>query len=264
MNQNVTFIISTMLDIYRPELRAKYGHRYKGEYSAEWSKQRIKFFRKWTLKSLHNQSFKDYTILMFCREESRKLIEAYEWDDNIRHCYDYGDQAFSEIDTEFVSITRMDTDDLFHRRGMELVAENFLKTKTQEKLLFSDYYEWLCNHGVFIHRLNPLLIVNGVRWAPGYTLILPSVADVKKKWFICPPDMCQKPHRVIGKNMICAFKIDGSTYYSIWNKKAKSTKELNISILRANKFGEDVIKLPETHIKILEDFGISKEEYLGV
>lgn len=264
MNPSVTFVISTMLDIYRPELKKRYGERYKGEYSAEWSRNRIDFFRGWTLKSLQNQTFQDFTILMFCHENSRDLIESYEWDDNIRHCYDYGDAAFSEIDTGFISITRMDTDDLLHRDGMALIARNFSETKRRGKFLFSDYYSCLFHHGIFIHRLNPLSVVKGARWSPGYTLILPNGADVRKEWFICPVDMCRKPYLVIGSDMICDIKIDGSTHYQIWNNKAASYKILKESTGWAKKRGEEIITSTDKQVEILSDFGITKEQYQNV
>jgi len=254
MNQSVTFLGSMMLDIYRPELKARYGEKYKGEYSAEWTKQRLDFFHSWTLKSLRNQTFKDFTILMFCREESREIIESYMWDENIRHCYDRGKQALSEIDTEFVSITRMDTDDLFRFDLMEKVAENFSETKRYKRLLFSDYYSWLFHHGVFIHRLDPLREDRLKKWSPSYTLIAPTGIDVDKKWFLWPPDMCKRPYRVIGSDMVLDIKAEGSTHYSIWDKQAREDRTCRIHVLRSKRDGHEIIGDREIQLKILEDF----------
>lgn len=88
--------------------------------SAAWVEKRIRIFKKFTLRSLLNQSFDDFRIFLFCGLRFRKITENFDFEtDRVERFYDFGQRAYQEMEADKVSIMRIDSDDLFHRRMME-------------------------------------------------------------------------------------------------------------------------------------------------
>lgn len=98
--------------------------------SAAWVEQRIRIFKNFTLQSLLNQSFDNFRIFLFCGQQFRHITENFDFGtDRVERMYDYGRRAYQEIETDHVSIMRIDSDDLFHRSMMGQIR----------KLVFNDY-----------------------------------------------------------------------------------------------------------------------------
>ena len=90
--------------------------------SAAWAKKRIQIFKDFTLQSLLNQSFNNFRIFLFCGQRFRHITESFDFGTNrVEQMYDYGRQASQEIETDRVSIMRIDSDDLFHRSMMRQI-----------------------------------------------------------------------------------------------------------------------------------------------
>lgn len=265
-NKSVTSVVSVFLDIPRPELTAYYKKAYSSVHSMEWIKKRIDFFREWTLKSLRNQSFKDFRVFMLCSEKSRPLIDSYNWDANIEHCYDYGKANYEALDTDYVAITRLDSDDLFHQDAMKIIRENLILSDKVEKLFFSGYYRWIFHHNCFIYITNPF---GTHKWSPSYTIIFPKSEyknwlNIKKRWFVHVEKMCDVPNRkILPPNLVCVIRIKESTHHAIWKEDPLHKDRLEEELESAKKLGRKVTFSSGEHIEILKDFGISKEQYLG-
>jgi hypothetical protein len=96
--------------------------------SAAWVNKRIRIFKNYTLKSLLNQSFDDFRIFLFCGERFQDITRNFDFEtDRVERIYDYGRRAYQEIDAEFASIMRIDSDDLFHRNMMIRVRDLVVK-----------------------------------------------------------------------------------------------------------------------------------------
>lgn len=264
INKSVTSIISIFLDVFRPELAAFHKERYRHKYSAEWTRKRIEFFRKWTLKSLRNQSFQDFRIFMLCSKKSKPLIDSYIWDDNIEHCYDYGKINYEAIDTDYVAITRLDTDDLFRWDAMEIIRNNLTLSNRVERLFSIDYYRWLFHHNCFICVTNPLKIE---KWSPCYTFVFPKSeyknwSNIKKRWFVYAPEICAIPGvKTLPPGLVCMIRIKESIHHALWKQNSLHRKCLEREIKSAKRFRRKIIFSPDEQIKILKNFGISEKEY---
>jgi len=92
--------------------------------SAAWTKKRIQIFKNYPLQSLLNQSFDDFRIFLFCGKRFRHITENFDLGtDRVERIYDYGKRVYQKIETDRVSIMRIDSDDLFHRSMMEQIRK---------------------------------------------------------------------------------------------------------------------------------------------
>jgi len=98
--------------------------------SGGWVKQRIRIFKNYTLRSLLNQSFNDFRIFLFCGQRFQHITKDFDFEtDRVEKIYDYGQRVYQEMETDRVSIMRIDSDDLFHQNMMEEVRKLVLKGK---------------------------------------------------------------------------------------------------------------------------------------
>lgn len=270
-NKSVTSVVSVFLDIFCPQYATRHGKRYIEVYkkinSIEWIRKRIEFFRKWTLKSLRNQIFQDFQVFILCSEKSKDLINSHDWDTNIKHCYDYGEVAYKAIDTDYVAITNLDSDDLFHRDAMKTIRENLTLSKKIEYLYTSDYWRWLSHHNCFIHITDPLNTRFGTKWSPCWTLIFPKDEykdwlNIKKHWFVYNPEICGiKGAKILPPDLVCQIRQKESTHYAMWKEDPYHKNRLAKELESAKKHGRKVTFFSGDHIEILKDFGISEKQY---
>ncbi|NIQ18593.1 MAG: hypothetical protein GTN43_07405, partial [Candidatus Aenigmarchaeota archaeon] len=128
----------------------------------EWVKKRIALFNKFTLPSLLNQTFQDFKIFVICGNKHKKYTSRLKWNKRITLCYGRGESGtiltapgypkpglevkeFEGFDTDYIAITRLDSDDMFHRTAMEDVrdgVERILPTENRQCLIFRKYIVW--------------------------------------------------------------------------------------------------------------------------
>jgi len=264
-------IVSISLDIFCPQHAKRHGKKYielyKNIHSEEWIRKRIEFFRQWTLKSLHNQSFQDFQVWMLCSEKSKPIIDSYDWDENITHCYDYGEARSKTIDADYITMTNLDSDDLFHRDIMRKIRENLILSDKVERILTTDYYRWLFHHNCFIHVVDPLVGKSG--WSPCWTLIFPrnewNWPNIKKLWFVYNPQICQVPGaKTFASDLVCQIRIKEGSHCTMLKEDPLHENRLTEELTHAEMLGRKAIFSSDEHIKILEDFGISKIQYQKV
>jgi len=257
-NKSVTFVVSIFLDVFRPELKKHYRN-YEGSCSIEWTKNRIEFFRDWTLKSLHNQSFQDFRIFMLCSKGSKSLIDLYTWDANIKHCYDYGKASYEALDTDYVSITRLDSDDLLHRDALKTIQENLILSDKVETMFFADYFRWLFYHDCFVCVADPFKYPP--EWSPSYTLIFPKAIykdweNIRKHWFVLAQEIFNNSDvKILPSDMVCQVRIKESTHHKIWKQDPLQKVRLEEELQDANKFKRVIFSSSE-RVEILKKFGI--------
>jgi len=270
-NKSVTSVVSVFLDIFCPQYATRHGKKYEEVYekihTIDWTRKRIEFFRNWTLKSLRNQSFQDFRVFMLCSEESRSLINSYNWDVNIKHCYDYGKAAYEALDTDYIAITNLDSDDLMHQDTIKTIRENLVLSDKVEYIYTSDYWKWLFHHGCFIHVMDPLNAKIGLKWSPCWTLVFPKVEyknwlNIKKYWFVYNSGMCGiKGAKILPPDLVCVIRIKESTHHAMWKEDPLHKSRLIEELEHAKKLGGRIIFSSAEHIAILKNFGIPKEQY---
>jgi hypothetical protein len=130
---SLTQVVETTIGYDRPTLQV----------SPEWIKFRLDFFHRYTLQSLLAQSRRDFRIFVQCGTRHRPLLEKYPWSTEVRVCFDNGRATYAEIDTDYLAITRIDSDDLFYRENLEeirLAMTSFLDER--EVLVYKTRIVW--------------------------------------------------------------------------------------------------------------------------
>lgn len=138
----------------------------------EWVRNRIQLFERTTLRSLRAQSFKDFSIWMLCSDRNSDPIYEHEWPDDVSVFFDKGQAAIRQINADYLSITRIDSDDLYHHKAMESIATSQNHSGQRECLIFRKCLEW-DRPNRFVHnweRISP----------PFFTHIFPSA--IFKDW----------------------------------------------------------------------------------
>jgi len=93
---------------------------------AEWVERRLDLFRRTTLNSLCGQTFKDFRVWLICGEKNKELTSRQSWAGcgvDVRPIYDMGKADLETIDTPFLAVTRIDSDDLMREDTMAELAE---------------------------------------------------------------------------------------------------------------------------------------------
>ena len=107
-----------------------------------WLEKRIKLFKSLTLKSLLDQVFNDFRIWLYCDPEFKKFLERHKWHSKVELLYDFGKSMLEEIDSEFLSITRTDSDDLFHKAAMADVSRGIRFRPQRDCMIFRKILLW--------------------------------------------------------------------------------------------------------------------------
>ena len=176
-----------------------------------WLEERFAFFRDYTLKSLLGQTFKDYDIWMLCGLWRKRYTDKYPWHERLKIVYDSGVSKLERIDADYISITRIDSDDLMHKDAMqEIKNEVEQAVDSIDKKGFLIFRDNLCwnmvegNNFVSKHvRVHP----------PFFTEIFPKKVYKNKELF---SSMTGHPHgkahvdadyyKALSVNKICVVK----------------------------------------------------------
>ena len=138
-----------------------------------WVRERIRIFERFTLASLLNQSFQDFEICLLCGQKNRAITEAHDWDPRVNVLYDRGKEFISKIEDEFLAISRLDSDDLYHKHAVKVIdqaAKIVDKSKELQALVFRKNILWnrisrflglhyrMCHPPPFVTRIYPRAI----------------------------------------------------------------------------------------------------------
>ena len=164
-NKTITFIVQVFFDYDRNDEFSKF-------LTQKWIIKRFGFFHEFTLKSLLGQTFKNFRIFVLCGERFREITSKLPWYHGVEVCYDMGRSKYEKIETDYVSITRIDSDDLYHRRAIGEISRNVILTDKRECLIYRKCLMWnIYNRYIGIHyRVSP----------PFYTHIFPK--KIYKDW----------------------------------------------------------------------------------
>ena len=152
--KTITHIVQIFLDIERPN-----SDVYNLDLPLQWVKNRVELFNNFTLPSLLNQTFQDFRIFLICGNKHRAYTSKLKWHKRVELCYGKGEEGtittdpgypepglkveeFGNIDTDYIAITRLDSDDMFHRDAMADVRDNVVMTEARSCLIFRKYLVW--------------------------------------------------------------------------------------------------------------------------
>jgi len=139
---NIKFIVQISMDGDWPFLPE----------NEDWIRYRISFFEKYTLRSLLTQTFPDFRIFLLCGQRFKHITSSHSWHEKIDICYDAAKEKYLDaIDSDYVSITRIDSDDMFHRDAMMEVKDNLRRSDKRECLIFKKNLFWGMINNVIGH-----------------------------------------------------------------------------------------------------------------
>lgn len=246
--KNVTFIIQVFLDcdyMFLP-----------GILNAKWVKERMEFFNTYTLNSILNLDFQDFRLFLLCGKEFRAITESFAWDPKVELVYDLGKKLYlEEIETEYISITRIDSDDLFHSTAMTEVVNNQLLTDKRECLIFRRNLRW--------DMVNGYIGTHHRRAGPFYTHIFPK--QYYKYWKMFKSLHFQTHGRAGGKLIgtvelppykVCVVKHNQNHSMIKVNDAPKIRPPIDFEMLTQQEFA---IFDKERMVKKLKEYGVKRE-----
>jgi len=223
----------------------------------EWVKWRADFFHKYTLRSLRNQSFKDFKVFVQCGDRNRKMLENYDWAPELSICFDNGRNQYNKINTDYIAISRLDSDDLMHKDAMQEIHDNLILSNKRTVMTFFNWRAW--------DLLNGFVKKNHIRSSsPFFTHIFPR--SIYKNWRLFM-NQHFRPHgtggagdregRRLSEHKICIIRHENNTSNL---KRGIYVKKMNaIEDAELKKEHNDIIDNKDKMYNILKDFGIPRE-----
>lgn len=229
-----------------------------GKLTKEWIVERLDIFNNFTLQSFNNQTDKDFEVWLRCNPENKNLTQNYPFDGNVKVIYDRAKSELEKINTEYLMISRMDSDDLYHKDAIKLMKEKavFFGDNRRTFMAFRKCYDW--------DRVNGFIHTYYVTAPPFTTQILPRI--YYKDWNLFCKSFYRR-HGALGgkaKNVVvlpdykvCVHRNNLRCGYLFRGKKPpKYSKEW-----MKEKFeqGRILAYTKEDKIKILSDFGVDEK-----
>jgi len=248
---DITHIVEIFFSFDRPPGEA--------QLNPEWIKQRFRIFKKYTLPSLLNQSFQDFRIFAICGNRHKAITESLPWHPKVEVYHVQGEDrltnpkrmrpasmvaGYDTIDTEHVAITRIDSDDLFHKDLMAEIKDSVFIDDKRSELIIKQYIIWDTLRHYIIYHVR-------AQSSPFFTHVFPR--SIYKKWgdFI---EQHYVNHRFASANLSTTKEIIGYKVCHIRHIQ-------NISDIKKGSTirwrGEKIID-KEIITKALVDFGIGK------
>ena len=158
----------------------------------QWFLDRLELFKETTLRSLERQTDMDFIIMLVHGQRHKEKTKEWRWKDRrimIVPVWDEGQALLQQIDADYLTITRIDSDDLLHEECIEEIHRVMPKTDTVEYLVWRGCYTW--------DRVNRYLAYH-YRCAPvSTTQIFPKL--LYKDWEFFKKTNCVEHSRLGGR-----------------------------------------------------------------
>lgn len=245
-SKTVTFIVQIYLDMDFDQLPE----------AEDWIKMRLEFFQAYTLRSLQQQSFRDFRIFLLCGKRFKEITTAWSLPANVERCYDRSREKYREIDSDYVAITRLDSDDLYHKDAMRDIRDKLILSDRRECLIFRHGWTWDMMNGYLLprYRLSP----------PFYTHIFPKA--IYRDWPQLQDEHFMGHGRAGGrlpetlelpKGRHCVIKHNGNV--GLYNRELAGIVMSDMEVEKLIEKHSDMIRRQAKVREILADFGISGE-----
>lgn len=249
---DVTFVVEIFFSFDRPPGDV--------QLNPKWIKRRFEIFKKYTMPNLLNQSFQDFRLFIICGNKHMNITENLPWHSKAEIYHVEGENrlefpkrmrpasrvmGYDSIDTEYVAITRIDSDDLFNLNLIEEIKDSIFLDNKRSVLMIRQYIVWdVVRHYILYKRRGPT--------SPFYTHVFPR--SIHKNW----NDFVKQHylnHRFAGPNLPMTKEIKG---YKVCHVRHDN----NISDIKkggkiVNWHGERIIDKKIVN-KVLREFGIEE------
>jgi len=248
--KEVEFIVHVWLDVENTILGVSRQPFMKQLRSPAWSKRRMQLFENYTLRSLLNQSFGDFQILLFLNPKYRRIHEQFELEANVARIYDAGKSYYTEqLDADYAVIFRTDSDDLLHRDVMQLVKNTADFQNFRTSRVFHRVIQWNLYHSFISDFFLPR--------SPFTAHVFPRKiysdwSRIKIEQFM--DYQSSKIH--FSERKICIVRHGANVTFPRIRKNMHSPSYLKEEMKKRNNIIHDKSKMR----KILKDFGIHPEQ----
>ena len=228
----------------------------------EWLETRFKLFHDTTLRSILNQSNRNFDIWVMCGSWRKEITDGFKWNENVKVLYDNGRRELRLLNKDFVAITRIDSDDLMHVDAMqEVIAETRENIKPEyNKITFG------FNKNLVWNKYNTHLAYHYRRSPPFFTHVLSKAVYKDHKKFT---EVHNVPHgksangsefiKELSTHKICVVK-HGITNNSLRRRGLGITKMSNAEWKKLLKQKRVITKDKKEMYKYLKDFGVLENE----
>ena len=144
---NITFVVEMFFSFDRAN-RALWP---------DWINERFKLFEKYTLRSLLNQSFQDFRIFLICGERNERITSKLPWHPRVEIYHVKGEDrlyrpkrqrpasevmGYRNINTDYLSVTQLGSDDLFHKDLMAEIKDSVFLDSKRSVLVVKKFIIW--------------------------------------------------------------------------------------------------------------------------
>lgn len=247
MKKSVKYIVHCWLDAEEVIGVSQKMARIRTE---KWVRNRLRLFREYTLPSLLNQTFLDFEIFLFC---GKKFMHITKQAKNLAHVnviYDYGKSKYlEEIETDFVNITRIDSDDMFHQEVMDEVKDRAILSNIRTANIHKQVIQWNLFHGFITDYFIPR--------SPFCSHTFPKKIyknwqELKKQQFM-DYKSCQN---YLTEKRVCIIRHNHNVTWPRIGKNPKTRRYLEEEMKKRNNFITDKRKMRQ----ILDEFGVSMDK----
>lgn len=237
------------------------------EMTEDYLRYRLDFFHKYTLKSLLNQSIKNFHIFVQLGNKYKKITEAYPWHRRVTRCYDYGREYYSRIKTQFLIISRLDSDDIFHEGAIKAIRKKMILHPRKRIVL-------VFKKNICYDMINNCIVPHRKSTSPFFTHIFPR-RIYRRRWEIFSEQhFCEHGNHGAGdkegielpRNMVCVLKHGQNVSLLKRNLppfKLSGQQKKQLKIMGKSDFNlpayDEAIWDEDKIAEILKDFGVEYE-----
>lgn len=128
---------------------------------------RLEFFKRYTLQSLNNQTLSNFLIFLQLGDKHRNITEQYDMPENVIKCYDGGINEYKSINTPYLIVSRIDSDDLYRRTAIDRIRKNIIFDKRKRTVaVFRDNICW--------DQVNGCIMPHRKATSPFFTHVFPK------------------------------------------------------------------------------------------
>lgn len=247
-NSKVQFVVVSWLDAEQILGVSKKNFAIKLR-SANWVERRAKIFKAFTLQSLLNQSFDNFRIWLYCGQRHKAITSQFDFGDRVEVIYDYGKSRIEELESPYLSLTRIDSDDCFHREAMAEVSKKINPTNQQTTMGFRDLIQWNILHN-FISDIRIIVSPFTTHCWPKHQY--KNFNRVKKFQF----GSYRNPQQRLSPGKVCIIRHKDNVTWPRINRDPASRIYMLQEKAKRNNFITNRGRIIET----LKDFGVSSEQ----
>jgi len=216
--------------------------------NVDWVKKRAHIFKSFTEKSLLNQTFKDFRIFLFCSPKRRNITEEFGFNDKVETVYDLGKSRYlNEIDSDYVTVTRIDSDDLFHKDVMDEVQREAVYMDHRTSSIHRHVIQW----NIYWNFISDYYLPT----SPFVSHVFPK--KIYKNWDQFSREQFagyKTIQRELTRKRVCIVRhLDNVT----WTRIQKNPCKRNYFLAEKSRRNNFIVDLNDMK-KILSEFGISK------